>query len=67
MYALDRAGGTANDAVTAALRLAGEGRCGEAIAALDGIADTNVLTAPLVARLRRRLDEIVLNGGTIAD
>jgi hypothetical protein len=56
MYVLDKAEGTANDAVTAALRLAVDGKFGDAIAKLDGITDAAVREAPLVVRLRHNLD-----------
>ena len=65
MCVRDKAGGTANDVVTQALRLAADGRCGEAIEKLDSIADNSVLSAPLVARLRHRLDHALSHDGRL--
>jgi hypothetical protein len=58
MYVLEKE--SPNDVVTAALRLAVDGRCGEAIEALETLGE-DMVQAPMVARLRDRLDEAVMS------
>jgi hypothetical protein len=66
MYAMQRASGTGNDAVTEALRLARAGAVGDAIEKLDGISGA-AREAPLVARLRAQLDTQALRLRTVAE
>jgi hypothetical protein len=59
MYVLEKE--SPNDVVTAALRLAVDGRCGEAIESLESV-DSEAVLPPMVARLRDRLHEAVTSG-----